>query len=70
MGVDEFRAKYKGKARERYNKCIRAEFQGGPELLELRRYVSYLRNVRPQWDQGSAVRRKRAPGRRSGRPWG
>lgn len=50
MTVEEFRAKYKGKATERYNKCIRAEFDGGNELLELRRYVSYLRNVKPMWD--------------------
>lgn len=50
QGVEAFRAKYKGKSWERYNKCIRVEFEGGNELMELRRYVSYLRNVKPMWD--------------------
>jgi hypothetical protein len=50
MSIKEFREKYKGSGKERYNKCIRAELDGGHELLELRRYVSYLRNVKPMWE--------------------
>lgn len=51
MSIQEFRKKYKGKSREQYNKCIRAEFKGGAELMELRRYISYLRNVKPIWGE-------------------
>ncbi len=51
MSVEEFRKKYKGKGRERYNKCIRAEFPTGNDLMELRRYVSYRRNVKPIWGE-------------------
>lgn len=51
MSIKEFRKKYKGSSNEQYNKCIRAEFAGGNELLELRRYVSYLRNVKPIWGE-------------------
>lgn len=51
MAIQDFRTKYKGKSREQYNKCIRAEFEGGEELMELRRYVSYLRNVKPIWGE-------------------
>lgn len=49
MTPEDFRMKYKGKQKERYNKAIRAEIKDGEALLELRRYVSYLRNVKPIW---------------------
>lgn len=49
MTPADFRNKYKGKQRERYNKAIRAEIQDGGALLELRRYISYLKNVKPLW---------------------
>ncbi|BBO86740.1 hypothetical protein DSCO28_73060 (plasmid) [Desulfosarcina ovata subsp. sediminis] len=49
MDKEEFRRKYKGKMKERFNKAIRAEIDGGDALLELRRYVSYLRNVKPSF---------------------
>lgn len=40
---EDFRRKYKGKSKERYNKAIRAESPGGNELLDLLQLVSSMR---------------------------
>jgi hypothetical protein len=41
--INTFRAKYPGKAKESYNKALRAEIPGGNELLDLLHLVNVAR---------------------------
>lgn len=49
MDKETFRERYTGKAKERYNKAIRNEIPGGPELLAL---LMFVHNERRQMLRG------------------
>ena len=42
--MSDFKEKYKGKTRERYNKAIRAEVHGGNQVLDLLELINIIRN--------------------------